>query len=270
MSNYDELSVAFNSIRLPVGDNELYDLSVPGMRELYDDVVRSSKPEVRLRDATSFSEIVTAVRSSYSKHKGDGVIVLSGAYSHMIGGIKRLQAGFNIVYVPVKGMQISTETDDFKNKVTSDDIRVKMKSDIGVVKHLGFNTMEEARQSIENVPYTDKKPTLIVVALNETGLHHLQTYYDAKDERYPEIPKIISALDKKPAFVCYIGEDLDVGNVRNIIKSEEFSHHYIDIFLQMVHRSGIPIEIGAFGHDVRTMNFSDVFFNAAFSPTLER
>lgn len=84
--------------------NELFDLSVPGMQEMYDTAVTFQKPEVMSRDTTSFVEIERSVQASHAKYKGDAVVVLNGAYRHMIGGITDLQRRFNIIYIPVSGM----------------------------------------------------------------------------------------------------------------------------------------------------------------------
>lgn len=231
--------------------NELFDLNVPGMHEMYDGIVGSQKPEAISRDTTSFSEIDRSVRASHAKHGGDAVVVLSGAYRHMIGGISRLQGDFNIKYVPVGGMQISTETDDWGKKVTADQLRVQMERDIGVAKHLGFPTMEGARATIEMQPHDPNKPTLVIVALNETGLHSLATYRDAGARVYPELEQIIGGMDVKPSFVSYIGEDLFVENIKQIVTADRVDNYPRNAFLQRIYQSGIPVEIGAFGHDDR-------------------
>jgi len=227
--------------------NELFDLNVQGMREMYDGIVASQKPEAISRDTTSFSEINRSVRASHTKHGGDAVVVLSGAYPNMIGGITRLQSDFNIKYVPVGGMQISTETE----KVSADQLRVQIERDIGVTKHLGFQTMEDARASIEIQPHDPNKPTLVIVALNETGLHGLATYRDAGTRVYPELEQIIGNMDVKPSFVSYIGEDLHVENIEQTVTANRVDDYPRNAFLQRIHQSGIPVEIGAFGHDDR-------------------
>jgi|GEM_PF-7004500 len=131
-------------------ENELFDLSVKGMQEIYDDVVSKQKPEVISRDTTSFEEIKDSVINAAKKHAGDGIVILSGANRHMVGGIMALQEHYNIEYVPVKGGAISTETEHYGKNIDAKDIRVQMERELGVAKHLGCKTLEDLRLAIES------------------------------------------------------------------------------------------------------------------------
>jgi hypothetical protein len=135
--------------------NELYDLTEPVTRALYEEVKGYQSAEVFSRDTTSFDEIFRGVNNAAAKHAGDGLIVLAGAYPHIIGAVVRLTNKFNVEYQPMEGLQISTRTidtdrkptqhleGDFSANLTAEDLRVQIERAIGVTKYLGFEDMEE-------------------------------------------------------------------------------------------------------------------------------
>jgi hypothetical protein len=244
--------------------NELYDLAIPGMKQMYDEIVRSEPSHAISRDTTSFEEIKDSINDAAREHQGDGIVILSGAYRHMIGALADLQKTFNIEYVPIDGMQISTETSDSmgelldkssNGKVSQKDLQVQIKRDIGVTKHLGQDTMEALRKTIESKSYDPSKRTLVVVAAHETGLHHLDNYTKSKDKALAAIERLIPNLSERPGFVSYIGEDLHLENMRRTVSEPKIDAYPRNAFLQKLHQSGIPVEVGAFGHRDRTQGF---------------
>jgi hypothetical protein len=235
---------------LKTENNELYDLSVPKTKQIYDKAVRIQRAAATSRDTTSFVEIETNVRAASVKYKGDGIVILDGAYPHMIGAIRDLQKDFNIYYIPIKDAQISTETyDQFSQskRVTVKNLEVQIRRDIGVTKYLGFDTMEAIRKAIDSEPFSFSKPTLVIIASNETGLHHLKPYYDADTNAYEGLEKIIGKMRDKPAFIQYIGEDLSAGSLRKDVMKLIPEKLPRNAFLQKMYKTGIPVEIGAFG-----------------------
>lgn len=247
---------------LKVNGNELYDLTVPGMQEMYDNVVRTTSAHAISRDTSSFAEIKESVLSATQKHVGDGIVILSGAYPHMIGAVAVLQKDFNIEYVPVSGAQISTATKDSRgmanikgsDTLTEKDLKLQIERDIGVTKTLGYDTMESLRAAIELTTHDPKKKTLVVIGLNETGLHGLDEYFENSHRVYAALEKTIANLDQKPGFVTYIAEDLNVTSLKHEVTSSTQSDYLRNAFLQKLHQSGIPVEIGAFGHRDRVHN----------------
>jgi hypothetical protein len=232
--------------------NELFDLTASSMQELYDEIGRTALAHVVSRDTTSFEEIGDSVRHAIQKHQGDGIVILSGAYQHTIGAITDLQKEFNIEYVPVGERQISTQTIYHGTEETgAERIKMQMGRDFGVTKHLGYENMEAARKAVESKPHDPAKKTLVVVALHETGLHGLDVYGKAAVGRTcSKLEEIIGNLDNKPSFLSYIQEDGHVENMRKTV-TESGAEYPAFAFLQKIYRTGIPVEIGAFGHKDR-------------------
>lgn len=233
--------------------NELFDLAAQGMQELYDESGRTAPEHIDSRDTTSFQEIWDSVRHAVRKHPGDGIVIVSGAYPHIIGAITELQKDFNIEYVPVGERQISTQTIYHGTEETGTErIKMQMERDFGVTKHLGYESMEDARTAVESTPHDLAKQTLVVVALHETGLHGLDVYGKASVGRTcAKLEDIIKTLDQKPSFVSYIQEGGYVEKMRRTVTEPELDEYPAFALLQKIHRTGIPVEIGAFGHEDR-------------------
>jgi hypothetical protein len=139
--------------------NELFDLSDEGTKAAYDELRETTKPTADPRhinrDTTSWQEIEDAVHSAVRQHKGNGTVIVYGAYQHIIGALVHLakSAEFNIRYVPVDNWQISTKTTDTLNHdicISTDKLRDQIVREIGVAKHLGFNDMESMRIHLDS------------------------------------------------------------------------------------------------------------------------
>src|ERR1700722_9113548 len=148
--------------------NELFDLSVPDTRDLYDEMRSSVNPKAFVRDTTSWDEITEGINAALAAHKGDGIVILSGAYAHMIGALVNLvRAGtVNIEYIPLGGMTISTRTPEPEGYLKKEDfvseekLRVQMCRALGGAKYLGFSDMEGMQYFIRNAPRKPTNPTI--------------------------------------------------------------------------------------------------------------
>jgi hypothetical protein len=238
--------------------NEIFDLSIPATAQLYQEVKASAKSKVYSRDTTSWDEIIEGVSAVRTAHKGDGIVVLSGAYPHIIGALVKLvrRGDINVNYIPVEGMSISTATkqphpiidDEF---VSEKDLRVQMERCIGVAKHFGFSDLEEIRAYVNNAPYDHTKPTITFIVLNETGLHLLYSSGKldlAQDTAMKKLRLIVQQSEQKPNFVFYSGEDASIDGFKDMLSGKGQARTAPQKFLVDSQQDGIPVEIGAFGH----------------------
>lgn len=241
---------------LAINGNELYDFSDAKTQAVYNSLLEKTKASVYPRDTSSFKEIESSVEHATLNNKGDGIILLSGAYPHMIGAIYNLTKKYNIVYVPI-GIKISTKTkdpDSTSGYVTSSDLDVQMERDIGLVRHLNFDTMERCRSFLDSQKYDPNKQTMVIIAANETGLHAIHATYSTNEyhiQLYTQLTNFVQAATTKP-FIIFVSEDLNVTNAKQSLKSTASNTLPKFEFLRQCHQMGAPVEIRAFGHAERT------------------
>lgn len=252
--------------------NELFDFSLPEMRFLYDSVVAAQKARVTERDTESFGKVQSHVQNHFPPSsavaRGEGVVLLSGAYVHMIGAVLGLQKDYNVHYVPVGDARISNETSEgkYSGKVGASGIRKQMERAIGVVNYLGFKTMEDLRAAIDAQPVSLQKPTLTILAFHETGYHALPQYSARLGKASLLIEEILLSAREKPAGFLYIGEDLFSSHLRNDVISDCPSDYPRTFLLQKLHQSGISVHVEAFGDDEQTLSKSSTYGLQEYSP----
>ncbi len=90
----------FSALAIKAGSNEIYDLSDPVTRKLYEAAVKEAKPGTISRDTTSFKEITSRIAEAETNHPGAGIVILHGAYVHMIGGVDALAKDYKDFHRP--------------------------------------------------------------------------------------------------------------------------------------------------------------------------
>ena len=114
-------------------------------------------------------------------------------------------------------------------------LEVQLTRDLGVVRYLGFDTLEEFVESISQF----NRAKNIVVGIEEIGIHCI---YPGFSDRINQT--LVDFLRKyRPTSILYIGEDINVGGFEaDYFGGEELKNS----FLEKVRKLGIPIEFGMF------------------------
>lgn len=239
-------------------DNPLYDLSDEKVRVAYQKLQTDTKAEAISRDTTSWGEIKECVEDHVSRY-GDGtIVIISGAAPHIFGAIPYLKQRIGARYVSTSSHKLSVDlimsksvrleldkgTDEEKATKALNSIKVQMKRGLGVVKKLGYDTIEAYIADMSNV----QNPRNLIFSAEETGLHEIYL-----GERNEQLHKILLDFIKrtKPTSILYIREDLNVEGIRNDFENGKPSFKRKlprDEIFDYAKSQGIPVEFGAFGH----------------------
>lgn len=249
--------------------NDLFNLADADTLRMYQDASDRCGPCAISRDTSSNQEIEEAVQAAAQIHAGkDGMVILDGAYMHIIGAIVKLakSGAFNVRYVPVDGWQVSTQTKNGDgNTIQAVMLGINVNRALGVTKSLGFRNMEAVRAYLDAQEHDPQKPTLTFVAFNQTGMHWLydrsggvredMVNFSFKEAEKRNVQLIMNEVtDHAPGFVVGIGEDWETSQYESMLKGGSNPRTGVDQLLVTLHAAGLPVRIGAFGIQDRLDN----------------
>lgn len=223
----------------------LFNLSDPKTKSIYETLLNKTQANAISRDITSWTEITSAVQTHLDKNGNGALIIIEGASTHIWGAVPKLEK-FGCRYIEAPLLSLDAQSKSMGKKIGIEGITVQLKRDIGVVKYLGFNNIEDfigARRKLQN-------PFNVIVSFEETGYHEI---YASKDDspQYNILKKYL--LDYKPTSVLFIGEDLFVDNFRKDINEYRATGHMDNSdmprnrFIMAAIDQKITVELGAFG-----------------------
>ena len=228
----------------------LYELSDPQVFRLYSHLQSTTSPHVIPPDTSSWMEIKQAIKDHIAKYGDGALIIISGAAAHIWGAIPELEKDFGIRYISVTPRKLTPENVKRKvlyintNEEALDLIGNQMKRSLGVVKYLGYDSIEAFLQD-----RTDGAAGNIVVGIEETGLHEMYSDIDfSKNPKTPIYEILKRFIDEiQPTSILYIGEDLCVETFYESLEKGGCSDSPLWDFIRHAVRYGIPIEFGKFG-----------------------
>jgi hypothetical protein len=221
-------------------ETHLYDLDNEDVHTSYEELKQTATPESARRDEQSNSDIISEVDQNTS-HYDNPLVVVEGAARHIWGAVPELEKN-NFEYISTTAERLNPENVQ-ENEILADShsealekIESQMARDLGVVKSMGYNDLEEFladRESGDNP----------VVGVEETGLHGMYTG-DTTQGIYDALTALVDTQEHDS--VLYIGEGLHTENVQSGLE-EERTPLPRDQFLTYAHQSGIDVRIGRFG-----------------------
>ena len=237
-------------------DNSLFDLTDERLRLAYQELKTTTKPEAYSRDTTSWDEIREFV-GAHTYHTSGTIIIVSGAAPHIWGAIPDLEKMVGARYISATShklgvdlvanedlmIKFDNETPEQKSRKALDKIQVQMRRALGVVKSLGYDTIEDYIADRNNA----QNPRNVILGAEETGLHGL--YLGKRDDQLHKV--LFSFIKKvKTTSILYIHEDLNVENMRRTFEKGSSIRDKIprDEIFDYAKTKSIPIEFGAFGH----------------------
>ncbi len=248
--------------RLTGQSNELFDLTDPQTKAIYDQQIKFAQPKVISRDTTSYQEIENRIeRLEITNPKDKKTILFSGAYVHFVGALVTLSEKYNIDYIPIPGMALSTKGQgDFSNEkhepnpdwqkaLAPEELQVQMRRILNAIAYIAkqknlpqLKTMEDVRLLLQK-RHQSNKPTLTVIALGETGHHEVYNsgkFAQAQKNFFETALKFMST--GKNQVVCHIGENLGCVDTSDLKRDKP-----LDNFLLNLIAKGNQIKFGAYG-----------------------
>jgi hypothetical protein len=225
---------------LNVGEKHLYDLEDEDVKSSYEQLRQTAEPETIRRDNQSNSDIISEVKQHTSQYENP-LVVVEGAGRHIWGAVPELERnGFG--YISTTAERLNPENVQ-ENEVLVDsrsealeNIERQMERDLGVVKSMGYEGLEEFLSDRESGNNT-------VIGVEETGLHGMYTG-DTTQEIYDSLTALADTQEYDS--ILYIGEDLNTESIQSGIEDGRTSLPR-DQFLSTAHQSGINIRVGRFG-----------------------
>jgi len=202
-SKINEAAISFLEMNL---QKPLFNLSDPKTKSAYETLLITAQANVNRRDTSSWMEITNAVQEHLKKYGPGALIIIEGAATHIWGAVPQLEKE-GCRYIGSPFPSIDAQTKFVGEKIGTEGITVQIRRAVGVVKYLGFGSIEDFimdRRKLQN-------PSNVIVSLEESGLHGIRT-----DENEVQIYKTLKKylLDHEPSSVLYIGEDLKADEMR--------------------------------------------------------
>jgi len=234
--------------------NPLYNLSDERVKSVYQNLQKYVKPKAILRDINSWYEIRNCVEAHIQKYGDKALIIIDGAAPHIWGAIPYLEKKVGARYISATAYKLSidlligedyTKNDrETKERKALDEIQIQMERDLGVVRNLGYNTIEDYIADRNNI----QNPRNIIFGAEELAPHIIYCGR-RKDELYTILLDFLKNIDV--TSILYIEEDLHVNNIRMDFENNRLGDIPQDKIFKHAKYQGIPIEFGAFGHKTR-------------------
>lgn len=224
-------------------DNELFDLRDPEVSSIYRRVSEYQEAELTASDERSFSKIIEGIHSAAANHPGDGLILLSGAYTSIIGATVQLarRKAFNVRYVPLTLSTFSTK------QMSPEALRLQMNRAIGLTKHFEFENMELLAQWLNELPQDPEKRTLTVLGLNQTSYYFgYQTpgLGLVAEEVYRSVRSSLVGNRHRPAFAFFSLENVSIPGVNRALLNSAYPRLLFSSFVSDMEAASISVEKG--------------------------
>ena len=236
----------------------LFDFNDPSIRDVYDKVKKTVEAKVIPRDIQSNNDIVNALKKHLSNYGNRSLIIISGAGCHIWGATPKLKDRFDAGYISItqkkldlgdvigQSIYFRDETGNNKVETAKKIVEIQLTRDLGVVRHMGYRTIEDYMRDISDFDGTKN----IVVGIEETGLH--PQYHNKTKLIYQILSAFIEGF--KPNSILYIGEGLFSESMKREFEKGQGTkfmgkHEYRELFLIKAKKLKIPVEFASFGRD---------------------
>jgi len=224
-----------------------YDFSDPLVAQMYKELQQTLSSEVPKSHASASRQIETAVKKHLKHHHGDNaLIIINGAVDLIRGAIPNLEQDYGATYIFLTQAKASSKLvlEEDVNTATQKEalkaIKEQMTLDLGIVKYLGYNNIEEFLEGRQGAVEGKN----IIVGIEKTSYYDISSR-DSDKRIYNILEEYINKI--QPESILYIGQQFHVEGSRDIFKSKGSVIYPRSKFLiYAAKEKNIPVEFDTF------------------------